>query len=93
MPKTAESLPFLALNQSTELSGSERRFATLYDLSPNVVLLTRLEDGLICEANRYFESSLGWPIKSVLGRTTVDIGLWTEPAQRVQILRMIEGEP
>ncbi|MEB0040518.1 MULTISPECIES: EAL domain-containing protein [unclassified Pseudomonas] len=93
MPKTADSLPFLALSRSTELSGPERRFATLYNLSPNVVLLTRLDDGLICEANRYFESLLGWQIKAVLGRTTVDIGLWTEPAQRLQILRLIEGEP
>jgi diguanylate cyclase (GGDEF)-like protein/PAS domain S-box-containing protein len=93
MPNTADNLPFLALSQATELSSSEQRFATLYNLSPNVVLLTRLEDGLICEANRYFESLLGWSIHEVLGRTTVDIGLWTDPLQRLQILRLIEGKP
>ena len=93
MPDTAENLHFLALSQATKLTSSEQRFATLYDLSPNVILLTRLEDGLICEANRYFESLMGWPIKDVLGRTTADIGLWAEPLQRLQILRLIEGEP
>lgn len=93
MPDTAENLPYLALSQATKLTGPEQRFATLYDLSPNVVLLTRLEDGLICEANRYFESLMGWPIKDVLGRTTADIGLWAEPLQRLQILQLIEGEP
>lgn len=93
MPKTAESLPFLALSQATDLSESEKRFATLYNLSPNVVLLTRLEDGLICEANRHFESLLGWPIKDILGRTTLEIGLWVQPAQRLQVLELVQGKP
>ncbi|MDB5984522.1 MAG: histidine kinase [Pseudomonas sp.] len=93
MPKTADSLPVLELSQAADLSGSEQRFATLYNLCPNVVLLTRLEDGLICEANRYFESLLGWPIKDVLGRTTLEIGLWPDPVQRQQVLDMIIGEP
>jgi diguanylate cyclase (GGDEF)-like protein/PAS domain S-box-containing protein len=93
MLKTADSLPFLELSQAADLSGSEQRFATLYNLCPNVVLLTRLEDGLICEANRYFESLLGWPIKDVLGRTTAEIGLWPDPLQRQQVLDMIIGEP
>ncbi|MDB6145395.1 MAG: histidine kinase [Pseudomonas sp.] len=93
MPTTADGFPFLALSQATDLSGSEQRFATLYNLCPNVVLLTRLEDGLICEANRYFESLLGWPIKEVLGRTTMEIGLWTDPLKRQHVLDLITGEP
>jgi diguanylate cyclase (GGDEF)-like protein/PAS domain S-box-containing protein len=93
MPKTADSFPFLELSPATDLSGSEQRFATLYNLCPNMVLLTRLEDGLICEANRYFESLLGWSIKDVLGRTTMEIGLWPDPVQRQQVLDMIIGEP
>ncbi len=93
MPTPVDSLPFLELSQAADLSGSEQRFATLYNLCPNVVLLTRLEDGLICEANRYFESLLGWPIKDVLGRTTAEIGLWTDPVQRQQVLDLIIGEP
>lgn len=93
MPNTADNLPFLALIQATELTGSEQRFATLYDLSPNVVLLTRLTDGLICEANRYFENLLGWPIKEALGRTVNELGLWSNPAQRHELLQLIKGEP
>ena len=93
MPKTADSLLIPAFDPVTDSSESEKRFETLYNLSPNVVLLTRLEDGLICEANRHFESLLGWPIKDILGRTSVEIGLWAVPAQRQQVLDMVKGEP
>jgi len=93
MPKTADSLPFLALSQAAASSESEKRFATLYNLSPNVVLLTRLEDGLICEANRHFESLLGWPIQEIVGRTTLEIGLWAQPTQRQRVLDLVQGKP
>ena len=68
------------------LSSSEKRFATLFQLSPNMVLLTRQEDGLISEANQYFESLFGWPAKDVIGRTTLELGLWVHPEQRAHLI-------
>ncbi|MCH3701630.1 hypothetical protein LZB66_08305, partial [Campylobacter lari] len=47
------------------LSHSEKRFATLFHLCPNMVLLTRQADGLISEANQYFEMLFGWPLADV----------------------------
>ncbi len=61
---------------------SEKHFSTLYNLSPSVVLLTRFEDGLICNANRHFETTFGWPMKDCIGRTTLEIGLWQDPQER-----------
>lgn len=77
------------------LSSSEKRFATLFHLSPNMVLLTRQEDGLISEANQYFESLFGWPLQDVMGRTTVEIGLWVDPEERQKLIRATQrrGEP
>ena len=68
------------------LSSSEKRFATLFQLSPNMVMLTRQEDGLISEANQYFESLFGWPAKDVIGRTTLELGLWVHPEQRAHLI-------
>jgi len=82
-------MPITADSPSIELTGlaltakeSEKHFATLFNLSPNVVLLTRFEDGLICNANRHFELIFGWPMIDCAGRTTVDIGLWIDLRQR-----------
>ena len=72
------------------LMQSEQRFATLFRLSPNVILLTRRHDGLILEANQSFEHSLGWPLAEAIGKTTAELGLWVDPAHRQQILEATE---
>ncbi|MFO2465713.1 PAS domain S-box protein [Pseudomonas sp. 15FMM2] len=77
------------------LAHSEKRFATLFHLSPNMVLFTRQQDGLITEANQYFESLFGWPVADAIGRTTLDLGLWVHPQQRLQLVKATQrkGEP
>lgn len=77
------------------LSHSEKRFATLFHLCPNMVLLTRQADGLISEANQYFEMLFGWPVADAIGRTTLDLGLWRHPEQRAQLVKATQrkGEP
>lgn len=72
--------------RETALINSEKRFATLFHLSPNVVLLTRRTDGLIHEVNQHFEQTLGWPGAQVIGRTTLELGLWANPQQRQHVL-------
>jgi diguanylate cyclase (GGDEF)-like protein/PAS domain S-box-containing protein len=82
MPITADS-PLFPLNDlALTAKESEKQFATLFNLSPNVVLLTRFEDGLICNANRHFETTFGWPMAECMGRTTLEIGLWIDSLQR-----------
>ena len=74
------------------LNHSEKRFATLFHLSPNMVLLVRLEDGLISEANDCFESVLGWPAAEAIGRTTLELGLWPDPRQRQHFIQAIRSK-
>ncbi|KRP42048.1 PAS domain S-box-containing protein/diguanylate cyclase (GGDEF) domain-containing protein [Pseudomonas libanensis] len=77
------------------LSHSEKRFATLFHLCPNMVLLTRQADGLISEANQYFEMLFGWPVADAIGRTTLELGLWRDPEQRALLVKATQrkGEP
>ncbi|MBC3366397.1 PAS domain S-box protein [Pseudomonas sp. SWRI154] len=74
------------------LRSSEKRFATLFHLCPNMVLLTRQEDGLISEANQYFESLFGWPVHAVIGRTTLELGLWVDPSQRAKLVEATKAK-
>jgi len=73
-------------DRETALINSEKRFATLFHLSPNVVLLTRRADGLIHEVNHHFEKTLGWAAHQIINKTTVELGLWAEPEQRHKLL-------
>ncbi|MDD2050447.1 sensor domain-containing protein [Pseudomonas putida] len=77
--------------RETALINSEKRFATLFHLSPNVVLLTRRSDGLIHEVNQHFEQTLGWPGHQVINKTTIEIGLWANPQQRNLVLEATRG--
>jgi len=72
--------------RETALINSEKRFATLFHLSPNVILLTRRHDGMIFEVNQHFEHTLGWPALQVVGKTTLELGLWANPQQRQHVL-------
>ena len=74
------------------LKNSEKRFATLFHLSPHMVLLVRIEDGLISEANHWFERLLGWPLNQAIGRTTVELGIWPDPLQRKQFVKKIRSK-
>ncbi len=72
--------------RETALINSEKRFATLFHLSPNVILLTRRADGLIFEVNQHFEKILGWAGHQIINKTTIELGLWADPEQRQQVL-------
>ncbi|UTW07372.1 sensor domain-containing protein [Pseudomonas benzenivorans] len=67
------------------LANSERRFSSLFLLSPDVVLLLRYHDGAIIEANQNFEQVFGWPTAEIIGRTTLELNLWVSTEQRQQL--------
>ncbi|MDD0975868.1 EAL domain-containing protein [Pseudomonas fontis] len=77
--------------RETALINSEKRFATLFHLSPNVILLTRRADGMIYEVNQHFENILGWPAGQITDKTTLELGLWVNPQQRQQVLEATRG--
>jgi diguanylate cyclase (GGDEF)-like protein/PAS domain S-box-containing protein len=89
MPLPADSTTLQPPGHAGALSESEKRFATLYNLSPNVVILSRMDSGMICEVNRQFETLLGWPASEAIGRTGVDLGLWVKGPQRHELVSQV----
>lgn len=89
MPELADSTTFQPSGHAAALSESEKRFATLYNLSPNAVILSAIDSGVICEVNRQFETMLGWPAAETIGRTGVDLGLWEDSEQRNSLIRRV----
>ncbi|AXO87701.1 PAS domain S-box protein [Pseudomonas parafulva] len=73
-------------DREAALVNSEKRFATLFHLSPNAILLTRRHDGMIFEVNQHFEAMFGWPGALVIGKSSVELGMWVHAEQRQQML-------
>lgn len=59
------------------LRESERKFKTLFQLSPESILLATLEDGLTHEVNEAFCQQLGCSREEIIGKNPADVGLWT----------------
>ena len=61
---------------------SEEKFVKAFQSNPDFILISRLSDGLIVEANSGFESMTGYAASEVIGRRTGDLGLWADAADR-----------
>lgn len=61
---------------------SERKFSLVFDNTQLPVFITRLSDGRIHEVNHSFERLFGYTSRELMGKTTLDIGLWEDIDQR-----------
>ena len=68
---------------------SEQKFSTIFNLMPDMVGITRVEDGCFIEVNDGFELGTGWPREEALGKSSLDLGVWTSEsrAEAVAILQ------
>ncbi|HEY0968304.1 MAG TPA: PAS domain S-box protein [Opitutaceae bacterium] len=73
------------------LRDSEERFAKAFNASPDSITLTDLVTGRIVDCNKGFERVFGWKREEALGRTTYELGLWDDPAQREQLTRQVKA--
>ena len=71
-----------------QLRLSEEKFAKVFRSSPDGISITRLADGRIVEANDSFLRVSGHGRDEIIGRTTVDLGLWRSRQQRAAFLRL-----
>jgi two-component system, cell cycle sensor histidine kinase and response regulator CckA len=56
---------------------SEDKFARAFNASPDAIIITRVDDGRIIEANQGFTNMTGYAREEALGKTTLNLKLWT----------------
>ena len=69
-----------------ELEGSEVRHRTVFQTSLDALSISRLSDGKIVDVNKRFLDLIGFQREEVIGRTTVELGIWANPSQRPGIV-------
>ena len=60
------------------LRENELKFRSLFDLSPQPVVLTELNTGILLDANKRFCEVTQYTRENMLGNTVTDLGLWSE---------------
>jgi PAS domain S-box-containing protein len=68
------------------------QFVAAFRLTPDFMSISRASDGRYVEANEAFERFTGYRRSEVIGRTSVEIGLWHDPTQRSAMIKVLERD-
>ena len=80
----------LAATQQS-LIESEEKSAKAFRASPHPIAITDLATGRLLEVNDAFERVFGIPREDVIGKTTVELGIWSIE-QRAKMLDLLQGK-
>ncbi len=75
-----------------DLRRSEEKFALAFQGNPDAITLTSIEDGTIFDVNESFSRIVGYSREEALGRTTVDLNLWGDPADRTRFVELLRSQ-
>ena len=71
---------------------SEEKFTKVFRSSPIAFCITTVAEGRFIDVNEEFERRYGYSREEILGRTVFDIGVWTDPTDRPQMLSEIREQ-
>ncbi|WP_285716251.1 sensor domain-containing diguanylate cyclase [Pelosinus sp. IPA-1] len=75
-----------------EVRAQEEKFTTTFHSSPYAIMLTKLSDGTIIEVNDGFVNIFGYQYAEVIGKTILDLCIWSKDQDRVTIANeLVQG--
>jgi PAS domain S-box-containing protein len=100
-PEDQQLLAFIASQIATALRRveveaarreSQEYFTKSFHASPALMLLAGLDTGRILEVNAAFCRASGFSREEAVGRTSLELGLWPDPAERAHVMRRLAAE-
>ena len=70
---------------------AEEKFTKVFMLAPDGISITRMSDGLIVDTNLGFQEISGWKRGEVLGRTSLEVNFWADPADRALLVEELKA--
>jgi PAS domain S-box-containing protein len=70
-----------------DLSRSQQHFQTLFNWTPSAIGISTVAEGRFIDVNDEFSRLTGYAREEVIGRTTVELGLWADPSERAIVLQ------
>jgi PAS domain S-box-containing protein len=71
---------------------SEERFSKAFLASPDCLIISRVEDGLILEVNDSFASLAGYRRDELLGKSALPLGLYADPSDRQRMVALLKEQ-
>ncbi|HSD55128.1 MAG TPA: EAL domain-containing protein, partial [Burkholderiales bacterium] len=73
------------------LRETQARFVKIFQSSPVPVVISRLDDGRYLEVNDAWLAWFGHTRDAAVGATSVDLGVWMNPVDRDELVRMVRA--
>lgn len=84
---TAGLIMMVSQRVLNEVQTEKDKYIKAFNSSPYALLLTTVSDGKIFEVNEGFVHMTGYRPEEVIGKTTLDIGLWIDPCDREEFVQ------
>lgn len=75
-----------------EERAANQRFAHFFNNNPDLMLISRLEDGRITDVNDVFVRASGYSREEAIGNTTVGLGLWSSSFDRDRMVAELKSK-
>lgn len=82
----------LLVDLNEKLAKSEERYRTAFITSPDAFSITRMADGRFLDVNDGFVHGFGWPREQVIGRTSLELGIWHHPRDRLRLVETLQQD-
>lgn len=71
---------------------SEDKFKKVFRSSPDWFVISTLEDGFYVDVNEAFLRTTGYERHEVIGRTSLELGIWAHPDERSEMVKTLRKE-
>jgi len=75
-----------------QIAQLQERLAIAFRAAPVAACVTRLSDGKLVEANARLLSEYGWTREDLLGKTTLEAGLWGSVEDRAEMVELLRRD-
>lgn len=72
------------------LRESEERFAKAFQANPSIIAISSYPEGKYVDVNGAFTDTLGFTRDEVIGKTALELGVWSVPSQRQAITTAVD---
>ncbi|MEK6640757.1 MAG: PAS domain S-box protein [Nitrospirota bacterium] len=72
-----------------DLTRSQQHFQALFNWTPSAVGISTVAEGRFIDVNEGFSRLTGYMREELMGRTTLELGLWADVSERESVLREI----
>ncbi len=74
---------------TSNLACEQLKIRTIFNAAPYSIIMTRYPDGTILECNERFCRYSGYRMGEILGRTSLELGIWADASTRADLYRNV----